>query len=195
MLRRTMSGCFGMLMGLLFLLSTFSLTAQEAAKPMEKQEAEQAVERFYQAFYRQKWAVAAEEMHPEARATLQRLLLHIAQTTDDPKERRETLQLFAGVDTVEAFQKLDTKQIFVRLYEAVWRNLTKEARLGWQRSQVQVIGAVPEKELNHVVFRTASSTDEIALSVVSVATVKRDGTHWKLLTSTEFEQMKQKLAH
>lgn len=157
------------------------------------QEAGQAVERFYQAFYQQHWSDAAAEMHPEALSTLHRMLVHIAETTSDLKERQQFLREFGGVETIAAFKTIDPKVAFVRMYNAALKQSTAEYQSMWRQSRLKVLGAVQEGDVYHVVLRTYSQIAGFAGSVVTVASVKRDQGKWKVYTSMEFERVIEKL--
>src|SRR5438093_1393331 len=80
------------------------------------QAAEQAVKDFYTAFFQKRWVQAARLFHPDGLKTIKRLLIHIASTTKNPKERKEFLET-VGVKSIWELQKMDPETAFVELFE------------------------------------------------------------------------------
>ena len=164
------------------------ITALQTSK-----KAEQAVQRFYEAFYKHQWKEAAALVHPESLAALQKMVAHIAGTTSNLVERKEFLKGMSGVETISAFNKLSPQMFFVSLYSRVWTMLSDEAKLMWQSSHISVIGSVKEGEVYHVVVRTNVDSESMPAAIVSVASAKQSQSKWLFQSSTEFQGMISKL--
>jgi len=175
-------------------LAAFVLTVGSCDQKLAPHPAEEVVENFWRSFSGCKWSEAASCMHPDALAQFQGMFVQIAETTQDEKERDAFLKMYGDVKSTDDLKKLDQKVFFERTFLSIWENvLSDETKEVWSKSRAEVVGSVHEGELVHVVFRTKSQVRGRDFSVISVATAKRHGGQWKLLTTTEFEAMIEKL--
>jgi hypothetical protein len=168
----------------LILISFICLTAQRIyAAPLT---AEATVERYCSELYAQHWDAAASYFDPDSLKRLQNVVVHIAETTDDPKELKQFLSSLEVV-SIDEFRKLPPRTSFSRFLACAWSLYSQTTKDWWSASKVHVIGSVMEGDLIHVVCRTFTKLPETDLSVVSVATAKKVGDTYLIITTAEFE--------
>lgn len=172
------------------------LHQKDVAAEADVQEAQYAVERYYKALFARQWRDAAEAMHPEGLKTFRSLIIHIVETPSNPQERRQFLQLIGGVTTIEEFKQVDAKVLFARLLAYSWKQFSPTYRNIWMSSRIQIIGAVKEAMLYHVIVRGRGEIpdgqgSDLAAAIISVASAKKDGSIWKVLSSMELQKMTQ----
>jgi hypothetical protein len=164
-----------------------------AAADSKQKTPEQITADFYSSFYSFQWSAAAHLMHPEALRQFHALFVHIAETTDDPKEKAQFLQAL-GVGSTEELKSLDSETVFARCFKMVLPMMTAERQKSWKDSTVQVLGSVWEKpDLVHVVIRTRSAIKDAPVSVVSTVSLQQEHREWKVLLTTELLGMGAKL--
>jgi len=175
-----------------WLCSFCTLFPANSGARSDTDDASRAVQAFYDAYYTQRWEDAAAAFHPETLKMLRGLFMQIAETPSSKADHKQFLDIF-GVRSLAEFKKLDGQTMIARVFRAMWRMFSDEAKHWWKTSKFSLIGTVKEGELYHVVFRTSGAIDDKPISVVSVATAKQDRGTWKLLSSAELQSLAQKL--
>ena len=174
------------------LVALVLLTATIGARADDAHDAEAAVLSFTTAFFSGNVAEAADMFHPEGHRALRSLMIHVAETTRDFKERREFYRIW-NVKSLTELRRLDDKALFTGLFRRLWQESTPEFTAMWRASKVSIIGSVREGDTYHVVFRTHVSLQAGAEDTVSLASVKQDDGRWKVVSSIEMDLMKRRL--
>lgn len=122
------------------------------------------------------------------------MAIHIIETTDDAKERSDLLKSL-GVASIDEFKKLTPRVATVRLFEFAFSTVPKQARDASVHSKITIVGSIVEKDMVHVLYRSQADFKDLSMSVTvpSVVTLKRDGSRWKVASTTQLETMKAKL--
>ncbi len=153
---------------------------------------EAIVAKYHESLYQQKWKKAAAGIEETSLKRLQRLMSRVASDTTDADEQKQFLSVFGEVDSIEAYNRLSPTQAYERMLAGAWTLYSPETKEWWPKTSTQIIGSVPERELTHVVTRTTTHIKDNTVSVVSVATVKKNSDGFLIVTTQEFEKTLQK---
>lgn len=157
-------------------------------------DAEAVTKRFAESLARFDVAPMVDELHSDVRQTSYLMAIHIIETTDDEKERADLLKSL-GVASIDEFKKLTPKAATVRFFEFAFSTVPKQVRDASVNSKITIVGSIVEKDMVHVLYRSQIDLKDFyrSVTVPSVVTLKREGSSWKVASTTQLETMKAKL--
>jgi len=177
---------------LVFAIILFGLSA--TAYSGVSRDAEATTIRFAESLARFDVAPMVEELHSDVQQTCYLMGIHIIETTDDEKERSDLLKSL-GVASIDEFKKLTPKVATVRFFEVAFSTVPKQAKEASIHSKITIVGSIVERDMIDVLYRSQADFKDLSMGVTvpSVVMLKRDGSRWKVASTTQLETMKAKL--
>ncbi len=158
-------------------VTSLSVSAAWAETP------EEAVRAYYSDRQSKGLASVPDHLHPEALAAFREMLMPLFEGTGPPNTK-EMLSLFGPNATTETVRTLSPAE-FMRTFLSLGdRQLGKRSI---QFRPVEILGSVQEGSVTHVVVRTGVASKGVTVATMEVASVKKDGTQWRLLLSGYME--------
>lgn len=154
-----------------------------AATSFAAETPEEAVRVYYSDRQSKGLASVPDHLHPEALAAFREMLMPLFEGTGTPNIK-EMLSLFGPNATTETVRTLSPAE-FMRTFLSLGdRQLGKRSI---QFRPVEILGSVQEGSVTHVVVRTGVASKGVTVATMEVASVKKDGTQWRLLLSGYME--------
>jgi hypothetical protein len=131
----------------------------------------------------------ADAMHPDALKQFHSAMSTIVDEAAKARKANQLLPLFQDVASVEELKKLDDKQFFVAFLRGM-TGRSPDVKRHLAGAEAQILGSVPEgKDTTHVVYRLKLTTGGATLDRMTVASLRRDGSGWKMLLTGDVEGM------
>jgi hypothetical protein len=136
------------------------------------------------------FAANAALMHPSALATFRRFVVGLSASDSSGA----TLKQVFGVSSSAALDTLSDAQLYARFFGAMVA-AQPEMSATIRSATYDVIGHVNEApDLAHVVYRMTMTVDGIAVRKVTVLTLRRYGTTWRAMLTTDLENLISRLS-
>jgi hypothetical protein len=152
--------------------------------PVFAQETPEAVAKAYLAASTEMdWAKAANFLDPEALAKLKGMFSEVIKMD---KKNEAGKELF-GLKNNAEFEQLSGEQVFVKLI-SVLTSIVPEMKSMLSQAENTILGQVPEgSDVAHVIYRMKMKFGEGSLSKVTVMSMKKSGSTWRVLLTQEME--------
>ncbi len=165
-----------------------SASGNTAASAAE-QEATEVAQRYLERMMALDAPGCAALMHPEALAQLRALFTPLFEMEGGT----EALQIFAGIDTLEAFQQASDTEIFAAFLKGAAFSNPDLAEI-MRTSKNRILGVVLEgDDMAHVVYRTEMVVAGASASTVDSMSMRRGPDGFRLEMSGDLEQVAQQL--
>lgn len=131
----------------------------------------------------------ADYMHPEALDQFKNILSAVANLAKEKKSEKQFLSFFYNITSSDQLSKLSSKDFFVAFYQGlIAQNPLITQTL--QGAVVVPLGHVKDGEdLAHVVYRITMKLENVETQKISVITLKRYQTTWRVLLTSDIETL------
>lgn len=131
----------------------------------------------------------AAAMHPDALKQLKSTLLAVLDAAEKEDRGDVVLGIFKDAGSAEELRKLDDIAFFTAFFEGVM-GLQPRMRDAFRDMKIETIGQVQEgPDVVHVVYRGTVMQDDVAVSKMSVMSLKSTPSGWGMLLSGDMEAM------
>lgn len=131
----------------------------------------------------------AQDMHPEALASMKATLLEVVDAADKKGRVAEVLSIFKDVKDAGELRELDDVRFFTAFFAGMLK-LQPRIRDTLRGMTLEVVGHVPEgDDVVHVVYRGTATVGNVKISKMSVMSLKADGETWRMLLTGDIEGM------
>lgn len=126
-------------------------------------------------------------MHPDALKSTRAILLLIVEEAAKEGQEKQALALFSGVRSADELKKLDDVQVLAAFYRGI-RRIAPALKKVLDAAEIQTIGHVMEgKDTAHVVCRMIVSIEGVTITEMSVMSLQRTESGWRMLLSGDVE--------
>lgn len=136
------------------------------------------------------FAANAALMHPSALATFRRFVVGLSASDSSGA----TLEQVFGVSSSAALDTLSDARLYARFFGAM---VAAQPEMGAaiRSATYEIVGHVNEApDLAHVVYRMTMTVDGIAVRKVDVLTLRRYGSTWRAMLTTDLENLISRLS-
>lgn len=127
--------------------------------------------------------------HPDAMAGIKNCTLSILTSGRDPEGTLRTLA-FLGAKSVDDVRKMPDHVVFAAMLKALGANMPGSFA-SFKDAQCNIVGAVKESNLVHVLVRIHGNTQGIETKLIVVYTLKQAGPDWKIYPEVDFAGLSQ----
>lgn len=143
---------------------------------------------YFDAMSRNDTAALARRMHPVALTQFQSLLLPMFEGKSADRVSSDLLPMFDGVSTAADLRRLSPEAFYASFMSGVAKVNPRFLQI-MKESRYEILGYVPEKDNSHVVYRLEMTVEGQIAKRVAVLSLRKTGTTWGVLLTTEAEGM------
>ena len=136
------------------------------------------------------WSEYTHAMHPDALKKAKQIFRPLVAAD----ESGQVGNMFFGVAGVPQYDAMSDSATFVALMVNLTKNLPAFAE-AMKTAEFHIVGTVGEgKDLVHVVYRADAKVEDLAMSKMSVLSLRRFGDEWRLLLTGSLEGLAARLS-